>query len=95
MSSREINSAGEKLLSEFLHESLAIPRAIRSRDYIALAGAAQIASKPVDGQMALVNSARFCGLRSAITMFFLHGYGILDQVELTNRANSIIEKRSS
>ena len=67
MTERTINAAGEALLHAFLKDQLAIPRAILSRDFVALAGAVKIASRGVSPTLAMTDPARYRSLRAATT----------------------------
>jgi hypothetical protein len=92
MSDREIKAAGEALLLKFATDPLAIPRAIKAKDFVSLAGIADIASREVSPSMALLHPARFRVMRRAISDYYVRGYALLDKDVLKRRALAQIAK---
>lgn len=74
----ELAAAGEKLLIRSLSDGLAIAKAIKDRDYVALAGATALAAIGPPSQLALADPLRYRRLRKAITLFYSKGYELLD-----------------
>ena len=95
MSEREILAAGEAHLTRFLEDPLAIPRAIKAKDFVSLAGAAEIADHEIAPSMALLNPPRYRALRAAVTSFHLKGYGLLDEPRLKRRALAELKRLQS
>ncbi|MFO1117713.1 MAG: hypothetical protein U1E28_18685 [Beijerinckiaceae bacterium] len=78
MTSPELRAAGEELLIRSLYDGLAIAKAIKDRDYVALAGASALAAVGPPSQLALADPLRYRRLRKAITLFYAKGYEVLD-----------------
>jgi hypothetical protein len=74
----ELRAAGEELLIRSLNDGLAIAKAIKNRDYIALAGATALAAVGPPKRLALADSRRYRRLQKAITLFYAKGYELLD-----------------
>lgn len=96
MTARTIKCAGEALLINSLFDHLAIAKAVKSKDYISLAGAAQIAALPPNHGDAMIDPARFRAIHTALIKYFTKGYGIMDPINLRALAfNQLREKHQT
>ncbi|MBW4656634.1 MAG: hypothetical protein KME20_26860 [Kaiparowitsia implicata GSE-PSE-MK54-09C] len=93
MSAREIHVAGVRLLVSLKTDRLAIAKAIKARDVVALHGAAEIAWSRPDPSLAATDPALFKALSDGVTAFFLKGYAILNRDTLAERAKQALAKR--
>ncbi|PZN93812.1 MAG: hypothetical protein DCF30_21180 [Hyphomicrobiales bacterium] len=86
MSEREIHVAGTRLLIALKTDPLAIAKALKRRDAVALSGAAEIAWRSPDPKMAATDPALYKALRDGATAYFLKGYAILDRGRMKEAA---------
>lgn len=93
MTERSVSAAGEALLIRSLTEPLAIARAIKAKDVVALAGAAAIAQQDLKPSDAMTDPARYNALRRAITLFHLKGYGAMNADALKERATRVLQRK--
>jgi len=84
---------GQALLLAFRQDRLAIPRALRARQWADLAAAREIVERDVDPRLALTDPALYRSLREAITEFHLIGWTALDADAL--RAHATIHQAAS
>lgn len=90
MSAREIHVAGTRLLVSLKTDPLAIAKALKRRDAVALSGAAEIAWRSPDPKLAATDPALYKALRDGATAYFLKGYAVLDRQRLREAAQEML-----
>lgn len=86
MTAREMHVAGVALLIRSLTDRLAVARALKDRDFVALAGASALAHAGVSPALAAKDPARYRALSHAVMLFHLRGHTVLDPRRLSDMA---------
>lgn len=87
MMQRKIHVSGTQLLLSLHRDNLAIAKALKEQNYIALHGATEIAWSGPDKSLAITDPPLYKALSYSITMFFMKGYAILSREKLTRLAH--------
>lgn len=93
MSARAIHVAGTRLLIALKRDTLAIAKALKAMDVVAVHGAMEIAWTGPPPTLAATDPALFKALRDGGTQFFLKGYAVLDRHTFREAALAKLEGR--
>lgn len=93
MSARAIHVAGTRLLIALQRDTLAIAKALKAMDVVAVHGAIEIAWTGPPPTLAATDPALFKALRDGGTQFFLKGYAVLDRQTFREAALAKLEGR--